>query len=218
MRDKNTVAAQHLGLVHSLCKRFAGRGIDYEELYAAGCLGLSKALNSFDESRGWQFSTYAFPVILGEIRRLFRDGGAVKVSRSLKELALKAARLNEESLRQNGREMNVSALAKQLDADPERITEALGCLQAPLSLTSEGDTDTQIDLPAPDIQYAVTERLTLHDALQKLEKNDRALIHLRYFQSKTQTQTAQALHMTQVQVSRREKKILAIIRAEMEAS
>lgn len=217
MVDKNAVASRHLGLVHSLCKRFAGRGIDYEELYAAGCLGLSKALNSFDEAKGWQFSTYAFPVILGEIRRLFRDGGAVKVSRSLKELALKAARLNEESLRQNGAELTVGALAKKLDVSAERVAEALCCMQTPLSLTAEGEADTQIDVPTADIQYAVTERLALQDALQRLEAADRALIILRYFQSKTQTQTARQLNMTQVQVSRREKKILAHIRELMES-
>ena len=96
MTERDELARRHLGLVHALCKRFSGRGIEYEELFAAGCLGLSKALNNFDESRNLQFSTYAFPVVAGEIKRLFRDGGAVKVSRSVKELSLKIAKLNSE--------------------------------------------------------------------------------------------------------------------------
>ena len=217
MVDKNAVAERHLGLVHSLCRRFCGRGIEYEELFAAGCLGLSKALNSFDETKGCQFSTYAFPVILGELRRLFRDGGAVRISRSLKELALRIAKLNEQSLRQSGAELTVGALAEKMNVSEERVAEALGCMQTPLSLTSEGEADAQIDVPTPDIQYAVTERLALQAALQRLEKADRELIVLRYFQSKTQTQTARRLNMTQVQVSRREKKILAQIRELMQS-
>ena len=104
MTDRDALAQRHMGLVHALCRRFANKGIEYEELFAAGCLGLTKALNGFDKSRGMQFSTYAFPVIAGEIKRLFRDGGAVKVSRTLRALSLKIARLNAENLRQNGAE------------------------------------------------------------------------------------------------------------------
>ena len=95
--DKNEFAKAHLGLVRSCCKRFTGKGVEYDELYSAGCLGLAKAINNFDESRGLQFSTYAFPVIMGELKRLFRDGGSVRVSRSLKELSLKINRLNDQS-------------------------------------------------------------------------------------------------------------------------
>ena len=94
MTERDRFASRHMGLVHAICKRFSGRGIEYEELFAAGCLGLTKAMDGFDSSRGLQFSTYAFPVIMGEVKRLFRDGGAVRVSRSLRELSLKIARLN----------------------------------------------------------------------------------------------------------------------------
>lgn len=214
MLDRDELARQHLGLVHSLCRRFSGRGIEYDEMFAAGCLGLTKAINRFDESRNLQFSTYAFPVILGEIKRLFRDGGTVKVSRSLKELSLKIAKLNSESLGNDGAELSVSQLAERLGESAERIIEAISCSRAPLSLTSEYDDEgnPQLDLPSPDIQYEISERLSLDQALRSLDEGDRALINFRYYQGKTQTETAKLLNMTQVQVSRREKKILAQIR------
>lgn len=215
--SKNALAEKHLGLVHSCCKRFTGRGIEYEELYSAGCLGLSKAINNFDETRGLQFSTYAFPVIIGEIKRLFRDGGAVKVSRSLKELSMKISRLNNESKLKDGRELSISQLAERLGASAEEISEAINCARVPLSLTADYDEDgnPQLDVPTPDIQYEISERLSLEKAINSLEPNDRKIINLRYYQSKTQVQTAKILNMTQVQVSRREKKILSAIREKM---
>ena len=215
--SKNALAEKHLGLVHSCCKRFTGRGIEYEELYSAGCLGLSKAINNFDETRGLQFSTYAFPVIIGEIKRLFRDGGAVKVSRSLKELSMKISRLNNESKLKDGKELSISQLAELLGASVEEISEAINCARIPLSLTADYDDDgnPQLDVPTPDIQYEISERLSLENAIDSLEPNDRKIINLRYYQSKTQVQTAKILNMTQVQVSRREKKILSAIREKM---
>ena len=203
-----------MGLVHALCKRFSGKGIEYDELFSAGCLGLSKAINRFDESRDLQFSTYAFPVIMGELKRLFRDGGTVKVSRSLRELSLKAARLNSENLRENGAELSVSQLAQKLQVSAEKIVEALGSAKTPLSLTTEYDEDgnPQLDIPSPDIQYEITERLSLEQALNALDEQDRRLIILRYYKSKTQSETARLLGISQVQVSRKEKKILAQIR------
>lgn len=213
--DKDKLASRHMGLVHALCKRFSGKGIEYEELFSAGCLGLSKAINRFDESRDLQFSTYAFPVIMGELKRLFRDGGTVKVSRSLRELSLKAARLNSESLKETGEELSVSQLSEKLNVSAERIVEALGSARTPLSLTAEYDEDgtPQLDIPAPDIQEEITERLSLEQALNALDGQDRRLIELRYYKSKTQCETARLLGISQVQVSRREKKILSRIRA-----
>lgn len=209
-----------MGLVHALCKRFSGKGIEYDELFSAGCLGLSKAINRFDESRDLQFSTYAFPVIMGELKRLFRDGGTVKVSRSLRELSLKAARLNSENLRENGAELSVSQLAQKLQVSSEKIVEALGSAKAPLSLTAEYDEDgnPQLDIPSPDIQYEITERLSLEQALNALDEQDRRLIILRYYKSKTQSETARLLGISQVQVSRKEKKILSQIKIFLSSS
>ena len=214
MSDKNTVAEKNFGLVHACCKRFSGKGIEYDELFSAGCLGLAKAINNFDESLKFQFSTYAFPVIMGEIKRLFRDGGTVKVSRSLKELAMTICKINNENKLTNGTELTVSQLAERLDVSQEKIVDALNSIRSPLSLTAEYDEEgnPQLDVPVDDIQYEISERLSLEQAVNVLEENDRKIIQLRYYQNKTQTQTAKMLNMTQVQVSRRERKILGIIR------
>lgn len=217
MTDKNKIASDNMGLVHACCKRFAGKGIEYDELFAAGSLGLAKAINNFDESRNFQFSTYAFPVIMGEIKRLFRDGGAVKVSRTLKELAMNISRFCSEYGQKNGQEPTVSQIARILDVSEEKVVDALNCTRLPLSLTADYDEEgnPQIDVPVDDIQYAISERLSLERAVSLLDEKDRRIITLRYYQNKTQSQTAKLLDMTQVQISRREKKILSIIREKM---
>lgn len=217
MTEKDKIASGNMGLVHACCKRFAGKGIEYEELFATGCLGLAKAINNFDKSRNFQFSTYAFPVIMGEIRRLFRDGGAVKVSRTLKELAVNINKLSSEYRAKNGKEPTVSFLAQELGVSEEKVIDALNCAKLPLSLTADYDEDgnPQLDVPVDDIQEEISERLSLEQAVQTLEENDRRIIDLRYYQNKTQVQTAKLLNMTQVQVSRRERKILSIIREKM---
>ena len=197
-----------------LCaNRFRNRGIEYEELYSAGCIGLLKAVRAFDEKRGVMFSTYAVPVILGEIKRLFRDGGAVKVSRSVKELSLKVTRLREELMLKNGSEPTVSQLAQACGSDEESVVEALNVSLAPVSLTDSGDDKSrQIDIPVEPPDEDITEKLSLRQVLGELDPRDRQLICLRYYKSLTQTQTARVMDMTQVQVSRREKKILEAMR------
>ena len=215
--NKNEIAQKHMGLVHSCCKHFAGKGVEYEELFSAGCLGLAKAVERFDESRGLKFSTYAVPVILGEIKHIFRDGGSVRVSRTLKELTLKICKLNNEYEKENGREMSITELSKALNVSEDKICEALSVSCSPLSLNADYDDNgnSRIDIPVSDKQEEITERLSLKKAIAELDERDRQIIHLRYFQNKTQSQTADRLAMTQVQVSRRERKILAIIREKM---
>ena len=156
-------------------------------------------------------------MIIGEIKRLFRDGGTVKVSRTLKELAVSIAKINNENKLKNGCELTVSQLAEKLGTSPEKIVDALNSVRNPLSLTAEYDEEgnPQLDVPVDDIQYEISERLSLEQSIEHLESRDKEIIKLRYYQSKTQTQTAKILNMTQVQVSRREKKILAIIREKM---
>lgn len=205
---------QNLGLVHTCARRFIGRGIEYDDLYQAGCMGLVKAVDGFDESRGLKLSTYAVPVILGEIRRLFRDGGTVKVSRSLKELSLKVAKERDAFQAREGREPTVGELADCLGLEREQVVEALGASLPALSLTRSGeDADgDEIDLPVAAPEESVTNRLALHQVLGSLSDNDRSLIELRYFRHKTQQHTAEVLGMTQVQVSRRERAILRELR------
>lgn len=216
MINDNKFIQDNLGLVHSLAVRFKGRGIEYEELFAAGCEGLVKAGNGFDESRGLKFSTYAVPVILGEIRRLFRDGGAVKVSRGLKELSLKAARVQEE-LRKNGSEPRLSDIAEALGITVEQAGEAVAAALPPISLTmNDEEENSEFDLPVPPEQARLTEHIALNQCLARLTHEERQLIELRYMKNKTQGETGEILNLSQVQVSRKEKKILGKLRELME--
>lgn len=203
----------NLPLVHALAGRFRGRGIEYDELFAAGSVGLVKAYDNFDESRGLCFSTYAVPVILGEIRRLFRDGGTVRVSRSLKELSLKAARVREE-LTAQGKEPRVSDIAKRLGVSEEAAAEAVCAGLPPISLTPDDD-EGQTDVPVASGEDRLIDLLALRQSLGELCEEDRRLIFLRYFRNETQCRTAELLGMTQVQVSRRERKILAGLREKL---
>lgn len=217
-QDRQQMIEQNLGLVHSCAHRFKGRGIEYDDLFQAGCMGLVKACDAFDFSRGVRFSTYAVPVILGEMRRLFRDGGTVKVSRSLKELSLRVVRGREQLAVRIGRDPTLEELAQELEITREEVAEALSVSAPPLSLTvSSEEGETQIDLPVQSPEESLSERMALRQILGELEPRDRQLIVLRYFMDKTQTQTqtAQQLGMTQVQVSRREKKLLLAMRQKL---
>lgn len=205
---------ENLGLCHLCARRFSGKGIEYDDLFQAACLGLIKAAGRFERERGLKFSTYAVPVILGEIRRLFRDGGAVRVSRGLKELSRRAYQARDRFESAEGRSPDLEELAALLGVTRERAALALGAGRAPLSLSGGEDGET-IDVPVEALEEHVTERLTLTALLRALPEGDRKLLELRYFGGKTQQQTAQALGMTQVQVSRREKKLLLRLREEM---
>lgn len=205
--------SNNLGLVHSLCKRFVGKGIEYDDLYQAGCIGLVKAYDAFDDERGICFSTYAVPVILGEIRRLFRDGGSVKVSRSIKELSLKVNKERQVFEQKNGYEPSVSQLAEILGVDAEDITEAICASQPTVSLTYEGeDGITEADLPVDSSEDEISDRILLDSVLNKLSETEQKIIKYRYYDYLTQSKTAQLMNMTQVQISRSEKKILYKLR------
>jgi RNA polymerase sporulation-specific sigma factor len=209
-------AEDNLGLVHLCANRFRNRGIEYEELYSAGCVGLLKAVKVFDDTRGVKFSTYAVPVILGEIKRLFRDGGTVRVSRGLKELCIKANRERELYTLQHGREPTISQLAERLHVDEYNVSLALSSSLPPISLTNTDDEDGgQVDIPIAPPDTAIGNAIALDQILNSLEENDRKMIVLRYYENLTQSQTAKVLGMSQVQVSRREKKVLAYMREEL---
>ena len=213
---QDTSVEHNLGLVHACAHRFKGRGIEYDDLYQAGCMGLVKASAAFDADRGVMFSTYAVPVILGEIRRLFRDGGTVKVSRSLKELGLAAGRTRELLGSELGREATVGEVAQRMGRSPEDIAQALAATAPTLSLTEgEEEGSGQIDLPEESPEERLSDLLSLQQLLAALEERDRKLIFLRYYRGKTQTEVARCLGMTQVQVSRREKRILQAMREQM---
>ena len=208
-------AEENLGLVHLCANKFRGRGIEYEDLYSAGCEGLLKAVKAFDPDRGAKFSTYAVPVILGEIKRLFRDGGTIRVSRSLKELSMRLQKICEDFRHNEMREPTVSELAEFSGESESDVAEALCVSQPVLSLTSGDDDEGQIDIPTEAPDEAIVDVLALRQIMCTLEPRDKALLELRYFRCLTQSKTAKALGMTQVQVSRREKKLLAMMREEL---
>ena len=204
---------QNLGLVHACAGRFRGRGIAYDDLYGAGCMGLVKATDGFDDGRGGCFSTYAVPVILGEIKKLFREGGTVKVSRSLKELGLRVNAAREHHRKLCGTEPTLSQLAEELGESVENITLAIQAAQPALSLTPEGEnSDRQIDIPVESPEEELADRIGLAEVLESLPEEDRLLIRLRFYANRTQSETAKVLHTTQVQISRRERKILRKMR------
>lgn len=212
--ERDAFIESNLPLVHSLCKRFAGRGIEYDDLYGAGCVGLVKAVDNFDFDRGLQFSTYAVPVIMGEIRRLFRDGGAVKVSRGLKELSLKVTRLKQTLELQLGREPTVGELAERLGVTSEEVTEAFCAAQPTVSLTYESDDGVrEFDLPTHNTEDLLADKLVLERAFRCLSDREIKIVRYRYYEYLTQSETASRLSMSQVQVSRAEKKILMKLRA-----
>ena len=203
---------ENIGLVHSIAKRFTGRGVDYEDLFQSGCIGLIKAVDHFDESKGFKFSTYAVPVIMGEIRRLFRDGGAIKVSRSLKEKSVRAQVLKERFAKKELREPTVGELSQMLGCDINETAEILNVINPMLSLNSFGeDGDENMDIPV-DEQDEMFDRLSLSQVMETLSSREKELIDYRYFKGQTQSVTAKALGVSQVQVSRKEKEILKKLR------
>ena len=205
---------QNLGLVHSCAGRFRGRGMEYDDLYSAGCMGLIKAYDGFDPSRGVCFSTYAVPVILGEIRKVFREGGTLKVSRSLKELGMRVNAAREHHRKLCGTEPTLSQLAEELEESVENITLAIQAAQPALSLTPENreEDDHQLDIPVDSPEEELAARIGLEEVMESLPEQDRLLIRLRFYGNRTQSDTARILHTTQVQISRRERKILQWMR------
>lgn len=207
---------ENLGLVHSCCHRFAGRSIEYDDLFQAGCVGLVKAAKGFDQSRGLMFSTYAVPVILGEIKRLFRDGGSVKISRSIKELYLKIGYLSEKIEKSTGKSPTISQLADKLGVTEQDITESICACQPTMSLTYEDDEgEKTLPLPSNDCTENITDKIFILESLKKLSNDEQKIIVMRYFEEKTQTEVADILGITQVQVSRKEKKLLQKLRSDM---
>lgn len=216
-KNREEFIQQNLGLVHACAGRFRSRGIEYDDLYAAGCVGLIKAYDGFDWGRGVCFSTYAVPVILGEIKKLFRDGGTVKVSRSVKELGIKASAVREKLLKEMGSEPTVSQIAQRLNASAEQVAMALKAGLPAISLTPAGENDgnRELDIPIDSPEEELTDRISLQEVMQRLSPEEQKLIRLRYFCGRTQSETARMLNTTQVQISRRERKVLGMMRQQL---
>lgn len=216
MLRREELICDNLGLVHACANRFRNKGIEYDDLFSAGCLGLVKAADGFDESRGFAFSTYAVPAILGEMKRLFRDGGAVKISRALKERAREAAKLREEMTAALSREPTLREMAAKMQVSEYEMAQLVNLSMPVASLTElHEENDRQIDIPVESEEEEIQNKLALSEVLKILPENDRRLIELRYYEGLTQTKTAEILGLSQVQVSRRERTILLELRRKL---
>lgn len=219
-RDK--LIEDNIGLVWSVVRRFKNRGVELEDLFQIGSIGLIKAVDKFDCSFDVKFSTYAVPMIMGEIKRFLRDDGMIKVSRSLKELSTKIYMLKEQMEKEAGREPTIVELAEALNVSPEDAAEALDAYRDVESLhkligTGEGHEIELMDRLENNIDEneCVLNRVVVNNLLDTLEGKERQLVWMRYFQDMTQMSIAKELGMTQVQVSRMEKRILNRFRQEL---
>ena len=209
------VLAENNGLIWSVVRRYYGRGVEPDDLYQLGCLGFLKAVRGFDPAFGTQFSTYAVPKIAGEIRRFLRDDGAVKVSRGLKEqgAAVRAARLRLAG--ELGREPVLSELAEATGLTPEEIAAAETAAEPVISLqaeTGEGGLTLEGMLSAGGMEEGLVERLSLRAALEELPERERQVLLLRYYRGLTQARAARVLGVSQVQVSRLERRAVERLR------
>ena len=213
---RNILAQQNMGLVYTVARRFNGRGCEMEDLIQIGSIGLLKAIYKFDLSYDVRFSTYAVPMIAGEIKRFLRDDGMIKVSRSVKELAARAVAVQERLRRQTGREPGVQEIARELGVDAEEVALAFDAGRPYLSLSEsrfEEDGAPRVEyLSDPGEELRTLDRLLLKELLLRLDARERQIIVLRYFKDRTQSQIADVLGVSQVQVSRLESRILKKLR------
>ena len=220
MSAKAHIVQENAGLVWSVVKRFRGRG-ETDDLFQIGNIGLLKSIEKFDFGYDVKFSTYAVPMIIGEIRRFLRDDGSVKVSRSLKELSNKARLLQENILKSENREVSIAELAENLCVEREELILALESAQTVESLYAESgneeDSRKRIESLKSDFTCeTMLEHISLRCILEQLDEKERKLISLRYFQDKTQMEAARQLQISQVQVSRMEKRILNKMREKLQ--
>ena len=213
-----TLMRENTGLVKSIALRFQGRGQDTEDLIQIGNIGMMKAVQRFDESFGAAFSTYAVHMVTGELKRFLRDDGLIKVSRDIKQRGYILCRASEEFAAKHGREPKVSELCELCGMTREQVVCSLEAMMPALSLQEkQGDEDSGCleDIIGVDISEEMTDRLALAQALEKLADDEKHLIYLRYFKGMTQTESAKRLGLSQVKVSRREKKIIEKLRKEI---
>ncbi|MBO8154890.1 MAG: RNA polymerase sporulation sigma factor SigF [Bacillaceae bacterium] len=216
---RDLLVEKNTRLVWSVVQRFLNRGYEADDLFQIGCIGLLKSIDKFDLSYDVKFSTYAVPMIIGEIQRFIRDDGSVKVSRSLKETGNKIRKKKDELTKKFGRSPTVQELAEDLGISPEEVVFAQEASKSPHSIhetvyENDGDPITLLDQIA-DEDGKWFDKIALKEVIRGLDERDRLIIYLRYFKDKTQTEVAERLNISQVQVSRLEKKILTQIKKEL---
>ncbi len=217
---QGAIVESNIGLVWSIVRRFQNRGYETEDLFQIGCIGLIKAINKFDTSFEVKFSTYAVPMIIGEIKRFLRDDGIIKVSRSLKETSNKARITKEVMSKELGREPTINEMAERLEITAEELVMAVESGYSPESLfnpVGEGDNTSlmlidKLNDDCNEDETDIIDKIALKQVLDTLKPREKQIIVLRYFKEKTQVQIAKMLGISQVQVSRIEKKILADLR------
>ena len=209
---RETFIKGNLRLVLSIIGRFNNRGENVDDLFQVGCIGLIKAIDNFNTELDMQFSTYAVPMIIGEIRRYLRDNNSVRVSRSLRDIAYKALCAREKIINETNNEPSVEELAKVIGADKEEVTMALDAIQAPISLFEpvyHDGTDTVFVMDQlsdkKNIDEAWIEKISLREAMKQLSEREKLIISLRFFKGRTQTEVAKEVGISQAQVSRLEK-------------
>jgi len=208
-------------LIKSIVKTFLNKGVEYDDLYQLGCVGFLKAIKNFDDSVGVKFSTYAVPMIAGEIKRFLRDDGMIKVSRSIKTLAIKIRALNEKMKSEGKEPLKLEELAKHFSVDEEDVIVALDSSQQILSIQAKLDEDdpnsqSVIDkITTVDKSDEMLDKLILKEEILKLPEKEKKIILLRYFRGKTQGEVADVLGISQVQVSRMETKIIELLKKKM---
>lgn len=222
---KEVIIQNNLNLVRSIVHRFTNRGYEWDDLFQIGSIGLIKAIDRFDTSFSVRFSTYAVPMIIGEIRRFMRDDNPIKVSRPVKELAYKVHKTQEKLQGELGREPTISEVAKELALAPQEIVSALEAIQPPASLYESAYHDDGDPIPIIDqIKYEdrqdhfYFEKLALKESLLRLPAKECLVIKLRFFEDKTQAEIAAMLGLSQVQISRIEKHALKFIREYLQTS
>lgn len=217
---RNLIAEKNMRLVWSIVQRFLNRGYEADDLFQIGCIGLLKSVDKFDLSYDVKFSTYAVPMIIGEIQRFIRDDGTVKVSRSLKETGNKVRKKKDELSKTLGRDPTVTEIAEALDLPPEDIVMAQEAVRSPSSIhetvyENDGDPITLLDQMADESEGKWFDKIALNDAIRHLKERERLIVYLRYYKDQTQSEVAERLGISQVQVSRLEKKILMQIKGQM---
>ncbi|MGG0187942.1 RNA polymerase sporulation sigma factor SigF [Bacillus rhizoplanae] len=210
---RDLIIQNNMRLVWSVVQRFLNRGYEPEDLFQIGCIGLLKSVDKFDLSFDVKFSTYAVPMIIGEIQRFLRDDGTVKVSRSLKETGNKIRKMKDELSKEYGRAPTVTEIAEALELTPEEIVMAQEASRTPSSIhetvyENDGDPITILDQIADRSETKWFDKIALKEAIRELDERERLIVYLRYYKDQTQSEVAERLGISQVQVSRLEKKIL----------
>ncbi len=210
---RDEIIQKNMRLVWSVVQRFLNRGYEPDDLFQIGCIGLMKSVDKFDLSYNVKFSTYAVPMIIGEIQRFIRDDGTVKVSRSLKEMSNKIRRAKDELSKQFGRTPTITEISEHLELTPEEVIMAQEASRSPSSIhetvyENDGDPITLLDQIADSSETKWFEKIALKEAIALLDEREKLIVYLRYYKDQTQTEVAERLGISQVQVSRLEKKIL----------